>query len=171
MKPENVLLLNVSAAMPRVHVSDWGLASLHKVAANQRDAPGVSSIPQDFTETMSQIGTLPYMSPERFRQSSSMPCADMYSIGMMFYELVTGSLPFLESNSAALVRDILTSAYYYRAKRSLRNVPMSPITRSFILKCLHPDASRRFRKYSAMLRHLRLASFGERVRLTVQGNP
>jgi serine/threonine-protein kinase len=62
-----------------VKVTDFGVASL--------GAP-------EITETGSLLGTVEYLSPERLTGESATQASDLYSIGIILYELLTGSVPF-----------------------------------------------------------------------------
>ena len=80
MKPENVLLSDEGM----VKVADFGIARL-------TDDTGVSGTA---TKTGTTVGTPQYMSPEQVASSKVDGRSDLYSAGIMFYELVVGSPPF-----------------------------------------------------------------------------
>jgi serine/threonine-protein kinase len=81
MKPENVLLSDEGA----VKVADFGIARLTDDSA----APG-----QTATKTGTTVGTPQYMSPEQVASSKVDGRSDLYSAGIMFYELIVGQPPF-----------------------------------------------------------------------------
>lgn len=85
MKPENVLISDEGT----VKVADFGIARLI-------DEPGVGGTA---TKTGSTVGTPQYMSPEQVASSRVDGRSDLYSAGVMFYELVTGQPPFVASES------------------------------------------------------------------------
>jgi serine/threonine-protein kinase len=80
MKPENVLISDEGL----VKVADFGIARLI-------DEPGAASTA---TKTGTTVGTPLYMSPEQVASSKVDGRSDLYSAGIMFYELVTGQPPF-----------------------------------------------------------------------------
>jgi eukaryotic-like serine/threonine-protein kinase len=86
MKPENVLLSDEGA----VKVADFGIARL----TDDSIAPG-----QTATKTGTTVGTPQYMSPEQVASSKVDGRSDLYSAGIMFYELVVGQPPFIASES------------------------------------------------------------------------
>jgi len=100
LKPANVMV----ASNGHVKVLDFGLAKLIQ------DKP-VSDI--DETEAMgltqagSVLGTVPYMSPEQLRGQSVDSRTDIFSLGVLLYELATGRRPFLGDNNADLTSAIL----------------------------------------------------------------
>ncbi len=80
IKPENILIDTTG----RVKIADFGLAKLLS-----RDATGVT-----LTRSDQALGTLHYMAPEQVRRPLEVDHrADIYSLGVVFYELLTGELP------------------------------------------------------------------------------
>lgn len=83
IKPENILI----DKRGRVKIADFGLAKL--MANGGRESPGAS-----LTATHQVMGTLRYMAPEQMQGSREVDHrADIYSLGVVFYELLTGELP------------------------------------------------------------------------------
>ncbi len=80
IKPENILL----DTLGRVKIADFGLAKLRGDSA-----PGLT-----LTGTGAQLGTAAYMAPEQIEKPHDVDHrADIYSLGVVFYELLTGELP------------------------------------------------------------------------------
>ena len=77
-KPANVIL-----APGRAVITDFGLAQLRIESASPALQP-----------TGLLAGSLPYMAPEQFLNASVGPAADLFSVGVMMYEMVTGEFPF-----------------------------------------------------------------------------
>jgi serine/threonine protein kinase len=81
IKPENILLDTEG----RVKIADFGVAKLAGVQAS----PGAT-----LTATGAQLGTAAYMAPEQIERPQDVDHrADIYSLGVVFYELLTGELP------------------------------------------------------------------------------
>lgn len=87
VKPENVLLTKnlsttsvLNAPLVDARVADFGLA---------RAASGGTT-----TQTSTLLGTVAYVAPELITEGSASPAADIYSTGIMLYELISGELPF-----------------------------------------------------------------------------
>jgi serine/threonine protein kinase len=91
IKPSNILIDMAS----RARIADFGLAS---VAATD-----------ELTKTGSTIGTLGYMSPEQVRGDKTDHRSDLFSLGVVLYELVTGRAPFAADNQATVLNLILNN--------------------------------------------------------------
>jgi serine/threonine protein kinase/tetratricopeptide (TPR) repeat protein len=129
LKPANVMV----AADGRVKVLDFGLA-----VAQQRgsDRAELATAPQ-LTAPGTLIGTVPYMSPEQLEGTALDHRTDLFSLGVMFYEMLTGVRPFGGTSGPQLISSILRdSPASVRERR--HDVPES-LTR-LIKQCLekHP---------------------------------
>jgi tRNA A-37 threonylcarbamoyl transferase component Bud32 len=83
LKPENILFDDQAGQLPKV--TDFGLAGLDERHADS---------PRHLTQTHVSMGTASYMAPEQAVDARSVgPRADIYSLGVMLYELLTGELP------------------------------------------------------------------------------
>jgi len=92
LKPDNVMVIATKTG-ETVKLVDFGIAkALAQEPAGGVTAPGVV------------IGTPDYMAPEQFAGDPVDPRADVYALGVMFYRMVTGSLPHLGESA----RDTLT---------------------------------------------------------------
>lgn len=90
IKPSNILMNGAG----QVKVSDFGIASIY-------EGGGV----QDLTLASDVIGTPAYLSPERIDGKPVTPSSDIFSVGVMLYEMVTGQRPFNgESPMATLLQ-------------------------------------------------------------------
>ena len=91
IKPSNVFLhRTLSGEVPKI--LDFGIAKLAAEAA----------IGQSLTVDGSLLGTPAYMAPERFRRGPYGPSSDIYSVGAMLYEMLSGRLPFIPSSADPL---------------------------------------------------------------------
>jgi eukaryotic-like serine/threonine-protein kinase len=113
IKPSNVLV-GTSDGRPRAKIIDFGIAKATSQKLTDKTL---------FTEHQQVIGTLQYMSPEQAEGSLDIDTrTDVYSLGVMLYELLTGSTPF----DKATVKD----AVYGELRRMIREVdPPRPSTR------------------------------------------
>ncbi|MEW6321296.1 MAG: protein kinase [Acidobacteriota bacterium] len=102
LKPGNVMV----AADGRVKVLDFGLARLEAAAPDQT----IDATRAVLTGEGTIVGTMPYMSPEQVEGRALDPRSDLFSLGVMFYEMLTGSRPFHGPSSPALMSAILRDA-------------------------------------------------------------
>jgi len=86
LKPENVILGEKLGKHDFVKVLDFGIAARRESADTQKE--------QKLTQQGMVLGTPPYMSPEQFTGAELDRRSDIYSLGVMSYEMLTGSLPF-----------------------------------------------------------------------------
>jgi serine/threonine-protein kinase len=84
IKPHNILLADGDL----VKVTDFGIAR------------ALSSV--SLTKTQTIVGTVQYLSPEQARGEATTPASDLYSLGVVLYEMVTGHLPFSGENPVAV---------------------------------------------------------------------
>ena len=97
LKPGNIMVGDDG----RVRVLDFGLAKLlTEASADEEDT-------QLATREGLAVGTAPYMSPEQVQGKNVDHRSDIFSLGILFYEMATGSRPFKGETSADLVSSIL----------------------------------------------------------------
>lgn len=101
IKPDNVLLSGGTAV-----VTDFGIAKAISAAQGGADRPELASDPSGTALTMvgTSIGSPPYMAPEQVAADPDVDHrADLYSLGCMAYELLTGRTPFAEHGKQRLL--------------------------------------------------------------------
>src|SRR3989442_391550 len=101
LKPENIMI----GSGGQVKVLDFGLAKKAEDHYVQPDAQTLSLL----SESGAIVGTVPYMSPEQFRAQKLDARSDIFGIGTVIYEMLTGRQPFLAGNRAQSITAILTS--------------------------------------------------------------
>ncbi len=86
LKPDNVVLTQRAGEKDVVKLLDFGIAARTESADAQKE--------QKLTQQGMVLGTPPYMSPEQFTGKALDARSDIYSLGVMVYEMLTGRLPF-----------------------------------------------------------------------------
>jgi serine/threonine protein kinase len=109
IKPENIMVLKENYSLHRenyVKVLDFGIAKLTEVTTSDAEAP---TKPLIDTNQGVVLGTVSYMSPEQSRGLVVDARTDIWSLGVMLYEMLTNHLPFLgetaEDVRAAILKD------------------------------------------------------------------
>lgn len=100
LKPENIYLINKSEKTDYVKLLDFGISKFRTL-----EADGMKGL----TQTGTVLGTPYYMSPEQARGDQGIgPKSDIYAMGVILFQMLTGVLPFDAPNYNALLIKILT---------------------------------------------------------------
>lgn len=95
LKPANVFIVQRADVPAVVKVLDFGIAKLAAESFEDDD-------PMTLTQVGAMIGTPRYMSPEQCDGAELTPAADVYSLGVILYEMLTGAVPFSGSTPLAI---------------------------------------------------------------------
>ncbi len=134
IKPENIMIRKDGIAQ----IMDFGLAKLK----------GVSRL----TKEGSTVGTAGYMSPEQIQGQDADHRSDIFSLGVLLYEMFTGQLPFKGVHETAIAYEIVNvDATPMSAVQPETNPELDRI----VLECLEKDPSERFQSAAEIAKELR----------------
>jgi serine/threonine-protein kinase len=147
IKPDNILLY-ANADDLRVKVLDFGIAKLRDDTAGH------------LTQTGSVMGTPHYMSPEQCLGEELDPRADIYSVGIVLYEMLCGRVPFNSPVSTAVVVQHVS-----QPPPSLRSInPLVPeVVEEVVLHAIQKDRSTRPPTAGALAQELIAALGGRQI--------
>src|SRR6187399_2732661 len=134
LKPENVILGEKLGKHDFVKVLDFGIAARRESADTQKE--------QKLTQQGMVLGTPPYMSPEQFTGAELDRRSDIYSLGVMSYEMLTGKLPFeADTPWQWATQHMSVQPTPFEVSAPAKNIPHG--MRDAILKSLNKDREQR----------------------------
>jgi serine/threonine protein kinase len=134
LKPDNVMLLQRGRLSDVVRVLDFGIAKL-------RDEQGdISNRPM--TRAGDLLGTPQYMAPEQIRGETVDARTDVYALGAMLYEMITGRLPFEGPSLMSILSKHLTEVPVPPRERR-PDLRITPSLSHLVMEALDKDPARR----------------------------
>jgi len=137
LKPENIMLRKDGI----VQIMDFGLAKL-------RTAAGVSRL----TKAGSTVGTLGYMSPEQVQGQDADHRSDIFSLGVVLYELLTGQMPFKGVHETAIMYEIVNVD---APPPSSLNQEIDVELDRIVLECLQKEPDERYQSIKDVAKDLK----------------
>ena len=134
IKPENIMVRNDG----RVQVMDFGLAKLRGVSRLTREG--------------STLGTAGYMSPEQIQGQEADHRSDIFSLGVVLYEMFAGESPFKGVHETALSYEIVNT---YPLPPSAVRPEVDLRLDAIVLECLEKDVSERYQSVAEVAKDLR----------------
>jgi hypothetical protein len=149
VKPDNVMLEKRGLAA-RVVLTDFGVAHITGL--------------ETMTASGALVGSPAYMSPEQARGHDVGPATDLWGVGVLLYQMVTGTLPFPGKEAFAVIAAVARGTF----KRASGVVAaVSPELDQVIARCLHPTPAERYASARALAQDLRAlakeAALGEEL--------
>ncbi len=132
IKPQNIMLLEDGT----IKVTDFGIARFSK------------SNTKSMTMTNKAIGSVHYVSPEQARGEPTDAKSDLYSLGVMMYEMLTGKLPF-DADNAVSVAIMQLQSDPEPPRKINPDIPVG--LEEIIIKTMQKDPKKRYRSAAEML--------------------
>ena len=145
IKPANVIV----SATGHVKVADFGIARAIGAA-----------VEQGLTQTGAVMGTATYFSPEQAQGAQPDPRSDLYSLGVIMYEMLAGEPPFTGENAIAIA---YKQVHDVPVPLRTKNPEISPAFSAIVMKCLAKDRERRYPTALALADDLRRFMDGKEV--------
>jgi serine/threonine protein kinase len=136
IKPSNILITKDG----KIKIADFGIAKIES---------------SDLTQVGTVLGTPAYMSPEQFMGLDVDRRSDIYSAGVLLYQLLTGDRPFTGSNMTIIMHKVIHQAPVPPSK--LRNLDVSKFIDEVVKKALAKRPEDRFQTAAEFMEALKLA--------------
>ena len=132
VKPSNIMISNSG----EVKITDFGIAKLIKKSGKQEQTI--------LTKELTLIGTPQYMSPEQIRQEKINEKTDVFSTGIVFYEMLTGRLPFANVKEAEITTAITNILIKKLQSPKIINKKIPGKLEDILLRALEKNPEKRY---------------------------
>ena len=130
IKPANILFVGTSPNSGDIKISDFGAAIIGNPERTQ----------------VSGIGSPAYMSPQQVKEQPLDHQTDIYSLGVVMYQLLTGQLPFQASNNYNMIYQIINTE---PAKPSVLRADIPAALDAIVARAMNKDIEHRYRSWEA----------------------
>ena len=143
LKPDNIFLVDIEGERDFAKVLDFGVAKLKEFEGNEGTLTQAGMI----------FGTPKYMSPEQARSGDLDARSDVYALGVMLYEMITGRAPFVGENPLAILIAHVNEAppAFFDVNP---NVDVPPALEAVVFKALAKNREHRHANVEELLREL-----------------
>ena len=146
LKPANIFILPDGS----LKILDFGLAKVAHAMGSAHDAPTAR-----LSEDGMVFGTIGYMSPEQLRGESADARSDIFSFGVVMYEMLTGRTPFARDTTAETISAILNDD-----PPRLDTPPFPAVLATTLQHCLEKNRDARFHSAHDLALHLEMVEIG-----------
>jgi serine/threonine-protein kinase len=151
LKPENLFVTHTQSGAELIKILDFGISKQSRLAGRRT-----------LTNPSMNVGSPHYMAPEQVRSPSTVDGrADIWSLGVVMYEVLTGNVPFEGSTLPELCQSVLSDPIPSLGER----VP--PELAAIVHRCLERDLTRRYPDVETLERDLRALAPKRKVPATV----
>jgi serine/threonine protein kinase len=157
IKPSNIIISKTPESHDQVKLVDFGIAKILPVA-------GIDV--QNLTQTGDIFGSPLYMSPEQCRGERLDPRSDLYSLGCVMYETLTGLTPFESENAVKTIVGHLNK----QPDPIGKELCVSKDLEDVMLMCLEKDPANRFQSAHQLIKDLELISAGKSPKARAEFN-
>ena len=150
LKPDNVILTTRAGEADFVKVLDFGIA--------KRQGASDSAKEQKLTQAGMVLGTPPYMSPEQFTGKELDRRSDIYSLGVLAYEMLTGQLPFKANTAWEWATQHMTQQPFPFDQTGPLAAQVPPNMKAAIMRALSKDPDQRQATAKAFYNELKVGA-------------
>ncbi len=153
VKPTNIIVTNVGEASERAHIVDFGIAKMMPTANRET---------HDLTQTGEVFGSPNYMSPEQCLGFMLDNRSDIYSLGCLMYEVLTGAPPFDGANPIQVIVKHMNEQPPEFPKNVRTDKAIEKLE-NVVLRCLDKEKTERYQSASDLLQDFKAISQGKTI--------
>ncbi|MDZ4837401.1 MAG: protein kinase [Candidatus Melainabacteria bacterium] len=156
IKPSNIIVNPLSESIDSVRLLDFGIARIIESTAGNTS---------NLTQTGDVFGTPTYMSPEQCEGKPIDHRSDVYSLGCVMFEILTGKPPFEGTSPIQVaVKHINDPAPSFPKSKEKTREPLKSLE-AVVMRCLNKNPLHRYQSIDELLKDLKLINAGKKIRV------